>query len=353
MEKINLTNYEAFFLDHIEGNLTTSQEKELQDFLLQYPELNIDLEDFELMVLEEEKVENTNLKNTLKREESTALPLVDYLMIAEVEGSITVEEKAQLSEMVQENPDLMNDLSIYHKVKLTDAIPVAFPDQSILLQKERKGIVWWQYSAAVAAAILFLLMWNGNTDQYYSPRSVTYSKVKENPSDLENGLTFIVEKIEDIDTEHKPLNSKLTDRETVVPVKKKSVDKEIPKRKLEKSIEEESPSIQFAENKVQPEVPTKEEKEIPLIQAKNDLIADATSQPEKPGEKDNFVPIKEFAKEKIKTDLLKGKTFSETVMDELEEVSNEKISFKREKNQGGVTQRFAINIGKFSLSRNK
>ena len=48
-------------------------------------------------------------------------------------------------------------------------------------------------------------------------------------------------------------------------------------------------------------------------------------------ETDNFVPLKEFAKERIKTDVLKGKTFSETIIDELAEASNDKISFKREK----------------------
>lgn len=351
MEKINQTNYEAFFLDYVEGNLTAVQEKELHDFLLKNPELKTELEEFEAIILDEEVVVNTDLKNTLKREESTTLPLVDYLMIAEVEGTITTKEKAQLSAMVQENPNLINDLSIYHKVKLTDESIISFPRKSTLLQKERKTIVWWQYSAAVAAAILVLFFWNGSSELYYSPRSVSYAEVKDEV-DTDNQLAFIVEREEVFIQEDKPLETQLSEGGGLTPKKSKGVivkkeQKEKKVRKIEKK-----PSNQFANNKVETKTPKSDENP-PIYTNDKDQFADVTIPAIVKEETDNFVPLKEFAKERIKTDVLKGKTFSETIIDELEEASNEKVSFKREKNQDGDTQKFAINIGKFSLSRNK
>ena len=44
MSRINLDNYEAFLLDHMEGKLNVQDLAELKAFSLLHPELNIDLE---------------------------------------------------------------------------------------------------------------------------------------------------------------------------------------------------------------------------------------------------------------------------------------------------------------------
>ena len=43
---INQNNYEAYFLDHLEGTLSYEQEKELQEFLKKNPELKLELDEF-------------------------------------------------------------------------------------------------------------------------------------------------------------------------------------------------------------------------------------------------------------------------------------------------------------------
>ena len=51
MEKINLNNYEAFFLDYAEGNLPAEQVAMLEDFLNTHPHLRKELEQFDMITL--------------------------------------------------------------------------------------------------------------------------------------------------------------------------------------------------------------------------------------------------------------------------------------------------------------
>ena len=45
MHKINIHNYEAYLLDFSEGNLTGEFQVELELFLIQHPELEINLDE--------------------------------------------------------------------------------------------------------------------------------------------------------------------------------------------------------------------------------------------------------------------------------------------------------------------
>ena len=96
MEKINKHNYEAWFLDYSEGNLSENEIIELNRFLSLNPELKVELENFEEISLVDEPIRNDSLKASLIREETTGLTRAEYLMIAEVEGNISKEEKENI-----------------------------------------------------------------------------------------------------------------------------------------------------------------------------------------------------------------------------------------------------------------
>ena len=91
--------------------------------------------------------------------------------------------------------------------------------------------------------------------------------------------------------------------------------------------------------------------EIDSITNTNDLAEQ--SLPDLNKKKNKFIPIDEFAKKKLKENVLKNKTFSETIVEELAEATNQKISFESVKNDNGNTEQYALNIGKFSFSRKK
>ena len=65
MSLINKNNYEAFFLDYYEGNLTTEQVAELLLFIEQHPEHKEEFESFENISLVPEK-NSFSVKSSLK-----------------------------------------------------------------------------------------------------------------------------------------------------------------------------------------------------------------------------------------------------------------------------------------------
>ena len=79
MSKIGLHNYEAWFLDYSEGNLTENQMMELEVFLEQHPNLTQELTDFEVVLLQDSEDISVGelFKNALVREETTRLTKTD------------------------------------------------------------------------------------------------------------------------------------------------------------------------------------------------------------------------------------------------------------------------------------
>lgn len=361
MEKIDLYNYEAWFLDYSEGNLSENQMEELAVFLDSNPDLKLELTAFEAIYLEQESIENDALKASLLREESTGLTRTEYLMIAQVEGNITKEEKAELATIVGTNADLMQELAIYHKTKLPKEETVVFDNKSSLVRKERKAIVWWTYaSSAAAAAVIAFVVWNSNSvNEVYNPRGFAWQENKVQFE--ENSLPGIVasEKVEVQELVKKvpfsaPNNQFAQEKSQKTPISTKKLEKrEVPV--TVKPLEQEN-FAELPKDSPSEEVPLKENEapennKIPTTVDTDFNNALAEVKPVKA--KQEFVPIQKFAKDKIKKDLLKGKTFSQTVIEEIADISNEKITFETNNEKVNLFESFALNIGKLSISRNR
>ena len=159
-KRINKDNYEAFFLDHAEGNLSDSDLLLLQEFLIAHPELQAELDDFESISLSmESSEEEFDGKMGLKREETTGLLMKDYLMIAELEKVNSSNEKDALSSLYQDETSLLKELNQYQKTILTPE-DIPFPAKSDLYEEKKVRLLWLPYAAA--AAVLFLVFFNLN-----------------------------------------------------------------------------------------------------------------------------------------------------------------------------------------------
>jgi len=153
--EINLHNYEAFFLDHKEGNLDVRQEKELFAFLEMHPELKAELDSFDLDsyrdVLEPEALfEN---KASLKKNEYS-----DEALIAYTEGLSDEKAAKGIEKLAAENASFNKELTLYKSAILAPDHTIKFPGKS----KLRRGgaIIYLQNNPAflrAAAAILLLL----------------------------------------------------------------------------------------------------------------------------------------------------------------------------------------------------
>ena len=341
MKEINLKNYEAYFLDFVEGNLSEPQAEMLRDILKANPHLNTELDSYEQIAINDKSAIGNRVKNQLLREETTGMPLVDYLMIAQVEEKITPTEKGRLANIVAEDQSILSDLVLYHKVKLPKE-NIAFPNKNALKRGDRKGMFWIKFtSTAAAAAILALVLVNLNPiEKQYEPERFTY-------------------KTEQINDEVKePITSSIVIRETIG---QESLNKNISSivqsqsTKITQTKEvEKIPNIRPLAYRSMATAIAKQEKLIKNVDrvepqnalAINESLADNNTVSQ--AAKNKFISLPELAAQKLKSDVLNNKTLKEALLEELAELSNGSLSI--EKPIAGKAQKFAINIGKFSYS---
>lgn len=162
-EKINSENYEAFWLDYLEGNLMPGKEKEMFDWLEQHPDLKAELED-DLPELSVGSV-TFSLKDHLKKEwpgnsvfegqES------DDVLTADVEGELTIEEKEELDRLSKELDWVQKERTYFEQSKVKPDLSIAYEEKE---QLKRKGMLipisFKVVASAVSVAVLFVLFFN-------------------------------------------------------------------------------------------------------------------------------------------------------------------------------------------------
>lgn len=158
MERISIFNYEAFYLDYLEGNLSEEDTQMLLQFLEEHPECR--MEEDELVTLDDVAPMTFSGKNNLKQVDEAApigMNNVEHFMIADAEGLLEADKKEELNAVVAENQELEVTRNRYKAVYFTPDESVVFAGKADL--KQRKALVLWPYMAgAVAAAAVVVLM---------------------------------------------------------------------------------------------------------------------------------------------------------------------------------------------------
>lgn len=154
-EQVNIHNYEAFYLDFIEGNLDETTSLALQDFLAEHPELEID-DDFEPVHLSDETL-SVDFKNQLRvfdADETICLDNVENFMIAFHEGLLSAKKRQKLSDFISHNEQLKVDFENYGKVYLHSEKSLVFPNKSRL--KQTRILPLFIRFASIAAVFVFI-----------------------------------------------------------------------------------------------------------------------------------------------------------------------------------------------------
>lgn len=153
---INRTNYEIFFLDYYEGNLSTAQAEELMAFLEAEPDLRAEFEEFELVSLPGDEVVYFAGKASLKRGQITPANY-EWYFAAFAEGDLNEEERAMVLAFVANHPKMQRELELMQNARLQPDQAIVFPGKESL--KRRKVIPLYtqvlRYGAA-AAVLLFM-----------------------------------------------------------------------------------------------------------------------------------------------------------------------------------------------------
>ncbi|WP_066758595.1 hypothetical protein [Crocinitomix algicola] len=207
MEKINRHNYEAYFLDYAEGNLSHEDRNDLKCFLEVNPDLKAELEedfgDFELFPTTATFVD----KKDLKFDEGNLIinpAIVDDFMVAAVEGELCDQHLVTLQQYILKH-GLEKEFKTYQASFLKPDPQITYSEKSELKKGGyivRMNVVSRVASIAAVGLVLIGFAWNGYY-QSYSPKMdntdrnlVRYVRTIENRPSLNH--TTIIENNENL-----------------------------------------------------------------------------------------------------------------------------------------------------------
>lgn len=184
MNKITIDNYEAYLLDFSEGTLSEEMQMELELFLMQHPELDIDLNDLSLITITDELPvfnEKEKLKKTVTDIVSTD-QLINY-----VEGNLTDSEKEAIDAIAKANQDVKKELTLYLSTVLTPDNSIVFPNKSSLKQQTKViafNVNWSvkTFSAVASVVLVLTLYFLWPSEQHYGTDMVKLAHHKVSPS---------------------------------------------------------------------------------------------------------------------------------------------------------------------------
>ena len=229
MEKISIFNYEAFYLDYLEGNLNEQDTAMFLAFLEEYPECKMDGDDMPL--LSDEDAPSYKFKNNLKQvdsEERITLTNVDHFLIEASEGIITEEKQKELATFIQVN-DLSYDEKLVGAVYFAPDKAEVYKDKAGLKQKET--IVLWPYisTAAAACIIVLMLLWNNNPAGVVDPggENIAEDGLNNSPIEQNDGVKNNAQIANEIQPEKlsTPINKTIPQQNQPAQSQDKSVDK--------------------------------------------------------------------------------------------------------------------------------
>ncbi len=235
MEKITTYNYEAFYLDYLEGNLSDEGKQMLFNFLNQHPDLKAELDadddllEFKLLT-DSKSFLKYNEKENLKHCEESIICLknVDDYIIADIEHQISDDKKQELHQFVKQH-QLQQTVFTYQLTKLRPNLDEVYPNKSEL-KHQAKVIPLLMRITAVAALVLLLFMvinFNSSTKQIYKQRQANYQYTVPSIDDNTNNVILPINtqyKKENVANNVNPIQHNINS--TAIQPQKKTVNKE-------------------------------------------------------------------------------------------------------------------------------
>ena len=189
MSKINIHNYEAYLLDLAEGSLSGEMQIELELFLIQHPELKMDISELTLFTLDTEDISFSGKQHLKKMEKEL---VSEEQFIAYIEDQLPLNERTELEKSCASNPILAKELNLYTKTIAAADASVVFENKESLKRKPK--VIWFNFSAtqfAAAASVAFLiglfLLWPKSGDTTLnSNNNLAENKTQTDSSPLKN-----------------------------------------------------------------------------------------------------------------------------------------------------------------------
>jgi len=162
MERISIFNYEAFYLDYLDGNLNEEDAAMLLDFLKKHPELEVEMDELPLLQPQNVSMDSSFL-NSLKQVdfELDAIHLnnCEAFIIAFIEQQLSADKQAELLRFAERNTQVHDLIAQYNIVRLIADPTIVYTNKSEL--KQSRKIMLWPYVAAAASIAFFIFIYQG------------------------------------------------------------------------------------------------------------------------------------------------------------------------------------------------
>ncbi|MEZ4721474.1 MAG: hypothetical protein R2813_06300 [Flavobacteriales bacterium] len=171
--QINISNYEAYVMDYLEGSLTPDERAAFAAFMLANPELALEIEEMAEVGIDLQSEVNSSNFESIKLQVKPVLGVDEH----NYEEAFALAGKAELQKLkafVADNPFLANDFKLYQAAQLAPTSQ-KFENKSAL----KKPIPLWEqvpfFAVRIAAAVALILglasVWRLMDDSVYNPRN--------------------------------------------------------------------------------------------------------------------------------------------------------------------------------------
>lgn len=150
--EINLSNYEAFAIDFIDGNLRGATLLAFQQFLALHPEIQDEMDDLaSIPKLNKTFTEKLAMMQLPYGElEEITLENVDSFFIASLEHDLSANLMTKLDLFLDKNPDKRNDYELFKRIKLNPSNSFEYHDKAKLFQVENFEMSLYEYNIIAA-----------------------------------------------------------------------------------------------------------------------------------------------------------------------------------------------------------
>jgi len=333
---INRENYEAYFIDYLEGSLNESLVNDFIEFLQNNPDLKEELSHFKAISIEPDDI-SFNSKSKLYKEKLDSEKENNKAAIANIEGDITESEKTELNSYIEKHPEKKRDLALFSKTKLQPDKSIQFNNKNRLYRRRiGKTVLLWsgRIAAVLVLAFAFYTLFDRPVNEMVPKEELAVvedKKVKKSDSPVE---------LKKVPIEQQKKETKKIKKSTTKPEIKKITPKQKPKRSLRESTKGRMNHENLVLNRIPAEVPAH----------LNSISASIIKEQPKAELGDMYITIQTgfeiVDEERLLVDIVKEKTgldkfrfnkITKAGLNLVSSISNEKFVYRTDK-EGNITE---------------
>lgn len=332
--KINRNNYEAFFVDYLEGKLDEKLVDDFIGFLQQNPDLKEELSLFENISIGQEEI-TFNKKELLLKEKYDVEHEFNSAAIASLEGDIPASEKAEFEKYLTRHPEKQKEAELFKLTKLQPDETIVFSRKNKLYKKEagRSILLWSMRVAAAFIVALSVYTYIDKTSETLKPENqvAVLEKVPEkkpNPEDI---------KEVPVKTDKKEIEPAIKEAKPVI---KRSKSKSEPVKSLRENSKGRLESEDLAMIRINDEIPSKLQSLNPSIftaNAKIDMVPVKITIPETIETFNDEILLVNIVKEKTGIEKLNFNNITKAGLSFVSSISKEKFNYETN-SEGKITE---------------